>query len=133
MPLTTVSETYLAGLNSSLTIGSIATCVEDGSYRGAVKTDETTKNCSGGFYEDVATIKKYTGTFKCAFKAGTTPDLKVGSIYAIVLDSGVSGGPYLSGNVRISSREVPILNVQGGIHLTFSWTNQGVMYDNYKP
>lgn len=132
MPLTSVSETYLAGLNSTLTIGSVVACVEDGMYRAEVKTDEMTGNCSSGYYEDVATIKKVTGNFKCAFKVGTTPNLQVGSIYAIVLDSG-TGGPYLSGNVRVNSKETPILNVQGGVHQSFTFTSQGSFYEGVKP
>ena len=104
-------------------------CVESASFE-FIRTD--TGNCSSGYYEDVATIKKVTGNFKCAFKVGTTPNLQVGSIYAIVLDSG-TGGPYLSGNVRVNSKETPILNVQGGVHQSFMFTSQGSFYEGVKP
>jgi hypothetical protein len=129
MPLTPVSETYLAGLNATCSLGgtTIGT-VEDGSYKIEGMNDEMTNNGSSGVYEDVATIKKATGTIKVAFVGSSTPHIVVNTIYAMILDIGSGTGtefPYYSGNVRINSKDTPLLDVHGGVHQTFSWTSQG--------
>ena len=128
MSLTTVAETFLAGKDAVLTIGTIADFdIMDGSFKVEAMTDDMTGTGSAGWYADVKTILKATGTLKIAFRTSETAQLVAGAIYAATIVIGSTGayGPYLGCNMRINSAETPILNVKGGITQTFSFTSQG--------
>ncbi len=127
MPFTTVAETFLAGKDSTFTLGTtVIPEFMSGSYTLEVSEDDMTNGSAAGDYFSVRTIRKASGDFQLAFKNGVTPLINVGTMYALIYASAGSG-EYLSCNARIISKSVPQLDVKAGIKQSYKWTSQGAI------
>jgi hypothetical protein len=120
-------EQYLAGTNSTFTIGSAPNqstlAVQDGTWTAEKQVDEMTNSTSGGCYEDVPTITKASGNVKAAYKTGSLPQIAFGSVYPIAIAT--PGGPGLACNARINQVSSPQLNVKAGLVLNLTFTSPG--------
>jgi hypothetical protein len=126
-PPTPIAEKYVNCNGSTCTIGTAPNTatftVMEGGYKRTRSVAERTNNTSLGEYEDVATIGKTTGTFKCAYVAGAFPTLDMGVIFATSITC--PSGPSLTGNFRYNDIDAPVLDVQNGLVIGFTITNQG--------
>jgi hypothetical protein len=122
-----LAEQYLAGTNSTFTIGSApnqaSLAVQDGTWTVEYQVDEMTNSTSGGAYEDVPTIKKASGNAKLAYKTANLPQIAVGSVYPIVIAT--PSGPSLTCNARFTQVSSPQLNVKAGLVFNVTFTSQG--------
>lgn len=114
--------------DSTMTIGDTPDTLELTVMTGSLKRSkgvvDATNNKSGGWYQDVGTIKKATGTFKCLYQTGTPPPFNEGDIYTVALAK-PGGGPTITGKMRFNDIEDPLLDVQGALIYTFTLTNYG--------
>ncbi len=124
--LTTVSEVYLGMTGATVTMGGYSAPVIDGKYTVESMVDDMSNNTSGGWSEDVACLKKASGDMTIAYKSATPPLFVEGTIYPLVIS--IPSGPYLSGNVRVTKRDYPGVDVKKGVKVGISWTGQGVIY-----
>jgi hypothetical protein len=117
--------TYLAAKNNITTIDGVVAKVEAGTLNLNISTDEVTNSASGGYYEDVATIKqaKVTG-MRCVFDSEDPPTFNEGDLVAISIT--IAGGPTLTGEFRVGSITTPMLDVKAAVHYGFDLTSQGV-------
>lgn len=114
--------TYLAGKNATVTVDGVAMAVEDGSYNLTIGVDEVTNLNSGGFYEDVPTIKKGTFDLKCVYDGDEPPDFDEGDTVALVI--AIPSGPGVSGNARITEMNYPSIKPSAAVKYDFKGTFQ---------
>ena len=81
--------TYLAGKNATVTIDGVSMKVEAGTINRNVETDPVTNNFSGGFYEDVDTIRlaRVSG-MRCVYDADDPPTIDDGDLVTVGNDRG---------------------------------------------
>jgi hypothetical protein len=116
--------TYLAGKNSSLLLDAVSLKVEAGTLNLTIATDEVTNNFSGGYYEDVATIKRATVTgMRCVYDGDDPPNFEDGDLKPIVLS--IPNGPRLAGTFRVGSLSIPLVDVRSAVHYSFDLSSQG--------
>jgi hypothetical protein len=115
--------TYLAGKKATATIDGTVMAVEDGSYNTTAGADEVTNLNSGGFYEDVPTIKRATCSLKCIYDGDSPPDFDEGDIVALAIS--VPNGPGLSGNFRITQMTYPVVNPKAAVKYSFEASSNG--------
>lgn len=115
--------TYLAGKQATCTIDGATMAVEDGSYDTTCDGDEVTNLNSGGFYEDVPTLKKATCSLKCVYDGDSPPDFDEGDVVALVI--AVPNGPGLSGNFRITKMAYPVVNPKAAVKYSFEANSNG--------
>ncbi len=115
--------TYLAGKKATATINGTTMAVEDGSYNTAAGVDEVTNLHSGGFYEDVTTIKRATCSLRCVYDGDSPPDFDEGDVVALAI--GVPNGPGLSGNFRITHMTYPVVNPKAAVKYSFEASSNG--------
>ena len=115
--------TYLAGKKATATINGTAMAVEDGSYNTTAGVDEVTNLSSGGFYEDVTTIKRATCSLKCVYDGDSPPDFDEGDVVELAI--AVPGGPGLSGNFRITQMTYPVVNPKAAVKYSFEGSSNG--------
>lgn len=129
MPATALTETYVACIASTFTLGASPNTsvlkIIDGGYTISFGVDEMTNNGSGGAYEDVKTYKSVEGSFTGAFESGTPPVFNAGDIFPIVINN--ANGPYLSCNARFNQVEMPVLDVKAGLKYKFTIKSQGAI------
>lgn len=117
--------TYLADKNATLTIAGATVPVMDGSWDEEIGDDEMTNLKSGGFYEEVMTIKKSTFSgIKVAYDAGAVVSWGVGS--SVAASIAISGGTCAwSGTLNIHKVSRKMLNPKGGFTFTFDGVATG--------
>lgn len=115
--------TYLAGKKATATINGTAMAVEDGSFNTTAAVDEVTNLNSGGFYEDVTTIKRATCSLRCVYDGDSPPDFDEGDI--VVLSIAVPNGPGLSGNFRITQMTYPVVDPKAAVKYAFEASSNG--------
>jgi hypothetical protein len=117
--------TYLYAGNNVTTIDGNVAKVEAGTLNLNISTDEVTNSASGGYYEDVATIRqaKITGA-RFVFDAEDPPAYIEGDL--VVISCTIVNGPTLSGTFRIGSLSIPMMDVKAAIHYSCDVTSQGV-------
>jgi hypothetical protein len=123
--------TYLAGKSATCTINEIPMAVEEGSYNTTTSVDEVTNLNSGGFYEDIPTIKRATCSIRCVYDGEEPPDFDEGDI--VELDIAVPNGPGLSGNFRITSMAYPIVNPKAAVKYSFEASSNGAYVKTTAP
>jgi hypothetical protein len=138
---TPVAEKYVSCVGSVFNIGGTYTAptlpttpasvsggtnlvVMTGGYKRQYDVKPMTNNTSGGCYEDVKTIKKVTGSFKCAYETGSVPIFNEGDIYNVIIFNPVTTAVF-QGAVRFNNVDDPILNVEDGLVFNFDITSQG--------
>jgi hypothetical protein len=115
--------TYLAGKNSTLLLDGVQLKVEAGVLNLTIGVDEVTNNFSGGYYEDVDTIKKATVSgMRCVYDGDAPPTFEAGDLKPCVLS--IPGGPSLTGTFRVGSMAIPLMDVKAAIHYSFDLTSQ---------
>ncbi len=116
---------YLAGKNSTVKINGLSMKVESGSVTTGIEVDEVTNNFSGGYYEDVDTVRKATcNNLSLLYDADDPPEFEEGDI--VDLESLVTDGPTVTGKFRIGSITMTVHNVKQAVRYTFDATSQGV-------
>ncbi len=126
MPLVTQPDVYISQSSGvTVTLGSVAVCVKQGSYSVEIDSDDTTNSCSGGWKESVPTVRVATGTLMVAWKSASPPEWIEGPIYALVAD--INGANYLSGNVRLTKIDYPGGTPTEGIFISMAWKSEGPM------
>lgn len=118
------TETYEAGMNATCQVNGTAISVEDCSYTVEQDVDEMTNNQSGGWHEDVGTIKKANGSIKAIYRGTSPPAFDAGDIVTLAI--ALTSGPGISGNARVKKVSKK-LTVKGGVKYDFDWTSQGAM------
>lgn len=122
-----IAEQYLAGTNSTFKLGSspnqASLPIMDGNWTKEMGIDEMTNSTSGGEYEDVPTIGKFTFTVRCAYKATGLPQVEVGKVYAGEINT--PNGPKAAGNMRITSMSPVQMNPKAGLSFSLAGTGQG--------
>jgi hypothetical protein len=122
-----IAEQYLAGTNSTLKLGSSpnqsSLAIMDGNWTEEAQIDDMTNSTSGGFNEDVLTIKRLTFTARCAYKTGTLPQIETGKTYAGEINT--PSGPKVTGNFRITSLGGVQMNPKAGLSFSVAGTSQG--------
>lgn len=140
-------RTYLGGRRYTVTLNeSVPLDVEDGSYTTTSGVDEVTNLNSGGFYEDVPTIKRATASLRCVYNGDEPPDFDEGDIIAIVISApgsaAVTGppaipaippAPMLSGNFRVVSMTYPIVTPKAAIRYTLELSSNGAYEKGMSP
>jgi hypothetical protein len=114
---------YLAGKKATVTINGAAMAVEEGSYNTTSGVDEVTNLNSGGFYEDVSTIKRATCSLRCVYDGDLPPDFDEGDVVTLAI--AVPNGPGLSGNFRITQMAYPVVNPKAAVKYSFEATSNG--------
>jgi hypothetical protein len=138
--------TYLAGKKATCTINGVAMAVEDGSYEASAGVDEVTNLNSGGFYEDIPTIKRATCSIRCVYDGDDPPDFDEGDLVALVIDvpavaadagppvvEAVPRGPGISGNFRITRMSYPIVNPKAAVKYSFDANSNGAYVKTMAP
>jgi hypothetical protein len=115
---------YLAGKNATVTINDVPMAVEDGSYQTNGDVDEVTNLLSGGYYEDVGTIRRATVSLRCVYDGASPPTFNEHDLVAMVLS--VPNGPRLAGNFRITRMDYPVVNPKAAVKYSFDANSQGV-------
>lgn len=115
--------TYLAGKKAVATINGTGMAVESGSYNTTAGVDEVTNLNSGGFYEDVTTIKRATCSLQCIYDGDSPPDFDEGDIIALAIT--VPNGPGLSGNFRVTQMTYPVVNPKAAVKYNFEASSNG--------
>lgn len=118
------AETYLAGLNATLTWNGTALAITDGSYTRDTDVDDMSNNQSGGWEEDVPCFNKASGTVQAVYKGATPPNMTSGVLGTLAIS--IPGGPGISGTVRPKNVKKMLL-AKGGVKYSFDWKNQGAM------
>ena len=116
--------TRLAASNDVTTINGVVMDAEAGTLNLNVTTDEISNSGSGGYYEDMATLKQATisgGRF--VYDGEDPPDFEAG--YLVELSVTFVNGPSLTGTFRVGSVSVPALDVKAALHYSFDLTSQG--------
>jgi hypothetical protein len=116
--------TYLAAKNNICTIKDVVMKAEAGTLNLNISTDEVTNSASGGYYEDVATIKqaKITGG-RFVYDSDEPPTFEEGEL--VDTEVKIIGGPILAGTFRVGSISIPIMDVKAAVHYSFDLTSQG--------
>jgi hypothetical protein len=123
--------TYLAGKNSKLILDAVFLKVEAGTLNLTIATDEVTNNFSGGYYEDVATIKRATITgMRCVYDGDDPPNFEDGDLKSMELY--IPNGPRLTGTFRVGSLSVPLVDVRAAVHFGFDLSSQGIYVWTWK-
>lgn len=125
---TPLAEEYVSCVGSTFTIGPggatpLVLKVLEGGYTYAVGVDEMTNSGSGGWYEDVKTIKNVKGSFTAAYVSGTPIPVSAGDIFNAEIKNSTS--PSATGDFRFNNVNVPILDVKNGLKWKFDVQNQG--------
>jgi len=116
--------TYLAGRDATCTIDTISYEVEDGTINDGFQVDEVTNNFSGGYYEDVTTIRTATVTgMRIVYNVEKQPDFQTGDLVDVAI--AIPDGPSLTGTMRVGNIAVPLLNVRSAVRMTFDLRSQG--------
>jgi hypothetical protein len=117
--------TYLGARNNVTTIDGVVMKAEAGTLNLNISTDEVTNSASGGYYEDVPTIKqaKITGG-RFVYDGDDPPNFQEGDL--VDLSVTIAGGPTLTGEFRVGSISIPMLDVKAAVHYGFDLTSQGV-------
>lgn len=116
--------TYLAAKNNVTTLKGVVMKAEAGTLNLNISTDEVTNSASGGYHEDVATIKKAVisgGRF--VYDSDDPPTFEEGELVPLTVT--MVGGPTLSGTFRVGSISIPMLDVKAAVHFSFDLTSQG--------
>ena len=124
--------TYLAGKNSSAKFDAVDVKVEAGTINDNIDVDEVTNNFSGGYYEDVPIKKRATVTgLRVVYDADEKPAFNAGDLIDVEIT--IPGGPSLTGEFRVGSIGIPMLDVNSALRLTFDLTSQGVYVFSMDP
>ena len=116
--------TYLAGKNATVTIDGVSMKVEAGAINRDVQTDEVTNNFSGGFYEDVDTVRTATVQgMRCVYDAEDPPTIDDGDLVEVSIT--IPNGPSLTGTFRVGSMNVSLNEVKAAVRFTFDLRSQG--------
>lgn len=137
---------YLAGKKAICTIDGAPLAVEEGSWNATSGVDETTNLNSGGYYEDIDTVKSATLSIRAVYDGNDPPEFDEGDVVAIsVVIPGsaavvgppafpaVPGGPSISGNFRITSMSYPIINPKVAVKYSFEANSQGAYVKGISP
>lgn len=118
--------TYLAGRSATATIDGISYEVEDGTINDGFQVDEVTNNFSGGYYEDVPTIRTATVTgLRIVYNADKKPAFQTGDLVAVNI--AVPNGPSLvAAQMRVGNIATPLLNVRSAVRMTFDLRSQSI-------
>lgn len=130
---------YLAGKGAICTINGTPMAVEEGSYTATSSVDEVTNLQSGGFYEDVATIKRATCSIRCVYDGDEPPDFDEGDVVALSITQPAvaadpladppiearPAGPGISGNFRITQMTYPYVNPKVAVKYSFEASSNG--------
>lgn len=116
--------TYLGAQNNVTTLKGVVMKAEAGTLNLNISVDEVTNSASGGYYEDVATIKqaKITGG-RFVYDSDDPPTFEEGELVPLTVT--LAGGPTLSGTFRVGSVSIPLLDVKAAVHFSFDLTSQG--------
>jgi hypothetical protein len=130
--------TYLSGQKATCTINGKSMAVEEGSYETNSGVDEVTNLLSGGFYEDIPTIKRATCSIRCVYNGDDPPDFDEGDVVALAIDVpavvGSAGppvvearprGPGITGNFRVTRMAYPIVNPKAAVRYNFDASSNG--------
>lgn len=124
-----IAEQYLAGTNSTFKIGDApnqsSLAVMDGNWTLEAQVDETTNSTSGGYYEDVPTIKRLTFNVRCVYKTTALPQVTVGNLYTIEINT--PSGPKVTCTARITQLGGVQMNPKAGLTFSIAGTNQGTV------
>jgi hypothetical protein len=116
---------YLAGKNATMTLNGVTMAVESGTVNKNIGTDEVTNVLSGGYYEDVATIKQCRVTgMRVVYRGVAPPDFEEGDLVAVSIT--IPNGPSLTWTFRVGSMDIPMVDVKAAVHMGFDLTSQGV-------
>src|SRR5215207_2568373 len=94
-------RTHLANKRAVATVNAEPMAVEDGSYNTTTGVDETTNLLSGGYGEDVATIKRATATLRLVYDGDAPPDFDEGDI--ITLSIAIPGTAAVTGPPAVAA------------------------------
>lgn len=116
--------TYLGAQNNVTTLKGVVMKAEQGTLNLNISTDEVTNSASGGYYEDVATIRqaKITGG-RFVYDSDDPPNFEEGELVPLTVT--LAGGPTLAGTFRVGSVSIPIMDVKAAVHFSFDLTSQG--------
>lgn len=131
-------RTHLANKRAVASVNTEPMTVEDGSYTATAGVDETTNLLSGGYYEDVPTIKRATATLRLVYDGDNPPDFDEGDIITLSISlpgtpaivgppavPAIPGGPMLAGEFRVNTMTYPVVNPRGAVKYSFDCTSQG--------
>jgi hypothetical protein len=140
-------RTYLGGRRYVVTIdASDPMDVEDGSFTVGIGVDEVTNLNSGGFYEDVPTIKRATASLRCVFNGDDPPEFEEGDIIALVISApgaaeitgpplipAIPPAPILSGNFRVVTMTYPVVTPKAAVRYTLEVSSNGAYVRGLSP
>ncbi len=139
--------TYLQGQKATCTINGTPMAVEEGSYETTSGVDEVTNLLSGGFYEDLSTIKRATCSIRCVYDGDSPPDFDEGDLVALAIDVPAIAadpeadppvlarprGPGITGNFRITRMAYPIVNPKAAVKYNFDASSNGAYVKTMAP
>ena len=139
--------TYLSGQKATCTINGKTMAVEEGSYETTSGVDEVTNLLSGGFYEDIPTIKRATCSIRCVYNGDDPPDFDEGDVVALAIDvpaivadpeadppvEARPRGPGITGNFRITRMAYPIVNPKAAVRYNFDGSSNGAYVKTQAP
>ncbi len=115
---------YLASKNATVTVNGTAYSVMDGSLKEDMDGEEVTNIQSGGYFEEVLTIKKmvFSG-IKVVYDSNNVPSWGLGSVVTLALS--IPGGTSFSGSVNVKSIDRKLITVRGAYTFTFDGNSNG--------
>ena len=117
--------TYLAGKNATATIGGVTFEVMDGSIDEEIGDDEVTNLKSGGFYEEVMTIKKATlSGLQLVYNGANVPAWGVGSQVSVTI-SIPSGSSFSCTTTNIKKISRKYITAKGAYKFTVDAVTTG--------
>jgi hypothetical protein len=132
--------TYLSGQKATCTINGKTMAVEEGSYETTSGVDEVTNLLSGGFYEDIATIKRATCSIRCVYNGDDPPDFDEGDLVDLEIDVPAEvgppakpRGPGISGVFRVTRMAYPLVNPKAAVRYNFDASSNGAYVKTQAP
>jgi len=114
--------TYKVGKNATVVVNSLTSEVEDGNYTTETDKDETTNLTSAGFYSQIATIKKASGSLSLVYNSDNAPNYNEGDTVTLTISG---SGPGFTGSVFIDKMNYKNVSIRGATKVSFDWTSNG--------
>lgn len=111
--------TFLSGKNATCLLGGVAAKIIDGSVKEEIGDDEMTNLTSGGFYEEVMTIKKISlSGIQAAYDSANPPAWGVGSTISVSIT--IPGGTtFTCSTINIKMIDRRFITPKAGYKFTF--------------
>lgn len=117
--------TYLAGKNATATLAGVTASVMDGTIDEEIGEDEVSNLKSGGYYEEVLTLKKASlSGIQVVYDAGNVPTWGVGSQISVSITI-PSGSTFACTTFNIKKISRKYITAKGAYTFTFDGNTTG--------